>query len=88
MGTYGVVDNILLPRIVIDIHCNAPQRGHLCRQLREARVVLTFAFVSVRHIVVRLLSTNVYTDVEGEVGRYEAKRKAEYIELFPEDGCV
>lgn len=47
--TYGVVDDILSPRVVVDVDGDATQGGHLGRQLVQARVVLALALVGLGH---------------------------------------
>ncbi len=47
--TYRVVNDILRPCIVVDVHCNAAQGSDFGRELRQARVVLALALICVRH---------------------------------------
>ena len=47
--TYRIVNNILRPRIIVDINCDAAQGSDFRGELREARVVLALALVGVRH---------------------------------------
>lgn len=46
---YGVVDDILSSRVVVNIDGHAAQGRHLGRQLIEARVVLALALVCFGH---------------------------------------
>lgn len=48
-STYGVVDDVLRPRIIVDVDGDATQGGHLGRQLVQPRVVLALALVGFRH---------------------------------------
>jgi hypothetical protein len=47
--TYRIVNNILRPRVVVDVNCDVAQGSDLGRELREAGVVLALALVGVRH---------------------------------------
>ena len=38
--TYGAIDHMLVPRLVVDIYCDAAQGGDFVRELVEAGVVL------------------------------------------------
>lgn len=48
--THGVVDNVLSPRVVVDVDGDAAQGRHLGRQLVQPRVVLSLALVGLRHV--------------------------------------
>lgn len=55
--TYGIVNDILGARIVVNVNGDAAQGRDLGRQLVEARVVLALAFVGFGHVVGRRLFT-------------------------------
>jgi len=46
---YRRIDDGLVPRIVVDVNCDAPQCAHFGRELVEARVILAFALVGFGH---------------------------------------
>lgn len=49
MGTYSRINHTLVPRIIVDVYCDAAKCRDLCAELIEARVVLSFALIGVGH---------------------------------------
>ena len=41
--SYAIVNDILAPRIVVDIYCHTPQRGDFGRELVKPRAVLSMS---------------------------------------------
>lgn len=47
--TYGTVDDMLIPSIIVDVYRYAAQSGYLGGEFVEARIVLLLALVGLRH---------------------------------------